>query len=421
MLLLPAGAYLAFVVRYAVNAVVLDQWQVVALGRAASRGQLTLTALWAPHNENRMLFSYLVMLAANFADRFNVVADVVLSAALLLVAAGILVWLVTRISSRPILAAVPAAFVVLSPNQFATGLSGFAVALYMVLLCLVGGLALLEVSRRRPWAYGLAILLAVVGSYSSAQGLGIWAAGLVFLWARGQRGMRVWVWLGAAVATSALYAAGLPNSAAGAGPTWVLAHPAPALGFLALLVGSAIPPAARLHLDDATLAAIGGLLLLLSAGLLGAALARRPRAERLGLPLALIAFAVVVDVLVAVGRADHGFAYAASPRYIWVNLWLLAGVWIGVVELIPRPGFRPALAAAAVVGALVLAQVALGYRAGEVGGAQAQTRSLQAASLTLKFQAVGGPSVARVVGIPLSQFRPLSRYLREHQLGVFAR
>lgn len=419
-LLVPAAAYLAFVIRYAVNAVVLDQWQIVALGRAVSRGQLTLSALWTPHNENRMLFSYLVMLAANFADRFNVAADVVISAVLLVVATGLLAWLVARTSSRAWLAAVPAAFVVLSPNQFATSLSGFAVALYMVLVCLVGSLALLYASERRTWTHWPALLLAVVGSYSSAQGLGIWAAGLVFLLARGQRGPRLWVWLGAAVATAVVYVFGLPGSAAGSAPTWVLSHPGQGLAFLALLVGSAIPPAARLNLNATALAAIGGVILAVSLGMLASAGAGRVAWRRMSLPLALISFGLAVDVLVAVGRADLGFTYAASPRYIWVNLWLLAGVWIGAVELIRRPALKPAQAVVAVVGVLVLTQVVLGYRAGLIGGGQARSRSLEAATLTLRFEHASGPEVARVVGVPVAEFKPLSRYLRRRGLAVFS-
>ena len=58
MVAVPA-LYLVFVIHFWMNALYADEWSVVPLLNAALHGHLSLSALWAQHNENRMLFSQL--------------------------------------------------------------------------------------------------------------------------------------------------------------------------------------------------------------------------------------------------------------------------------------------------------------------------------------------------------------------------
>jgi len=418
--LLPAGAYLAFILRYGVNAVVLDQWAVVSLLHLTSHGSLTLAALWAPHNENRMLFSNLLMIALNLADHVEVRVDLLASACLLLLALVILIWTHGRTTKAAKWVVLPAAFAVLSLNQFATTLSGFAVALYLVLLCLAAALALLSVSQRRPAAFWAAVAVAVVASYSSAQGLGIWAAGLVFILVGLRDWRRLAQWTSAAVVVVVIYVINLGSAGLHGQGTTLLHHPGQSVAFFALLVGAAIPRASRIGLTPEVLAVLGALLLLVALVAVGWWFRHRSDARQLALPLALVGFGVAVDVLVTVGRAHHGFLYAESPRYIWVNLWLAAGVWLAAAEM---AGLRPHapgwVGMALAVGVLTLLIVGLGYPAGIKGGEQARARDLAAAALTTRYRSAPAEQVVKVVGIPPGEFRRLAGYLQAARLNGF--
>ncbi len=420
LVLVPAAAYLAFILRYGVNAVVLDQWAVVSLLHLTSHGSLTLAALWAPHNENRMLFSNLLMIALNLADHVEVRIDLVASACLLLLALTVLMWTHGRTTKASKWVVVPAAFAVLSLNQFATTLSGFAVALYLVLLCLTVVLALLSVCERRPPAFWGAVAIAVVASYSSAQGLGIWAAGLIFILVSFKDWRRLAQWTSAAIVVVIVYLINLGAVGLHGQGTSVLHHPAQSVAFFALLVGAAIPTASRIGLTPEALAGIGAVLLLVAAVTAGWWLGHREDGAQLALPLALVGFGVAVDALVTIGRAGHGFLYAESPRYIWVNLWLVAGVWLGAAELASRRPRAPGwIGLALAAGALTLVLVGLGYPAGIKGGAQARTRDLAAAALTASYRSAPAEQVVKVVGIPPGEFRRLAGYLRAAHLNGF--
>jgi hypothetical protein len=68
-LLIPVAIYLWFIHQYGVNAIWYDQWDNIALLTHSSFGGVTYTGhtslgmLWMQHNENRMLFPNLMVLA----------------------------------------------------------------------------------------------------------------------------------------------------------------------------------------------------------------------------------------------------------------------------------------------------------------------------------------------------------------------
>jgi hypothetical protein len=78
-----------------------DQWSDVDLIRASYSGHLSLAALWAQHNENRMLFPDLLAVAMSRLDAFNVSGEEYLSALLLIAAVALIIarsarWLEQR-------------------------------------------------------------------------------------------------------------------------------------------------------------------------------------------------------------------------------------------------------------------------------------------------------------------------------------
>src|ERR1700694_2659934 len=71
--------YFWFIHQYGVNAIYVDQWDNIALLTHSSffqnsyMGHMSLTHLWAQHNESRMLFPNLVVLLLGTTTHMNVV------------------------------------------------------------------------------------------------------------------------------------------------------------------------------------------------------------------------------------------------------------------------------------------------------------------------------------------------------------
>src|ERR1019366_8903735 len=82
---------------------------------------------------------------------------------------------------------------------------GFQMAWYLVLLGLAVALFLLDRPSLTWLVLAAAMAAAVVGSFSSLQGLLIWPTGLVLLYLRRRPWRMIVVWIISAVATGAIY------------------------------------------------------------------------------------------------------------------------------------------------------------------------------------------------------------------------
>ena len=418
-----AALYVWFVHRYGVSVPFEDEWHMVPLLLAIHQGQLSPAMLWVQHNENRMLFAYIALLALELASHFNTTVEMYASAGLLLGALALLLRLHQRNTAGHLLGFVPAALMILSLAQDAVALQGFAVAIYLTLACLVLTVWLLEGSGRRSWVLAMAVVIAVIASYSSIQGLAVWPAGLAYMAARGHSPRRVLIWVGGGLLTAAVYLAGFNWTLAdGGGIISVVTHPARTLHYIALLAGSAIPGSAVLHIGLAELSIVGALVLVGSGAVYGYWLVHRP-APDLALALAVIGFASVVDILNTVGRSHFGVSYAASPRYVIYNVWLLAGLWLGLAQIWrrQRSGNRPwPTLALGAVGLVAAMQVGLSLHSGVVAGSVLQQQRERAVSLVLDYRQAAPAAVHLYLYPSYSTFEQRAKVLHQLRLNVFA-
>lgn len=416
-----AGLYLWFVHAYGVNVPFEDEWHMVTLLASVHRGQLNLGLLWAQHNENRMLFAYLLLLALELTSRFDTVVEMYCSAALLLVAL-LAVWRVHARAGGAPWALVPAVLVLLSLAQFTVALQGFALAIYLVLACFAVGLWLLEASSTSVWLLGLAAVIGIVASYSSIQGLAVWPAGIAYLIARNRSPRTVVSWTAVGVITSAVYLIGFNWSLTGGGGfRAALVHPTTSLHYLALLAGSVVPESSVLHLDLRALSALGVVLLLAAAAAYLLYWRIRPAPE-MALALSLITLGLVVDILNTLGRAGEGVSYANSGRYVVFNLWLLAGLWLATCTLWRRLRMQSALPSLALIaaGVVVALQITLSIHAGLVAGRDLHRQREVAVHLVDRYQ-TAPPGLVEVDVYPsYPVFRQRAAILRQLHLSVFA-
>ena len=203
---LPVVGYFWFVEHYSVNAIVGDQWDDVNVIKQSYVHFFDWGPMWAQHYENRIFFPNIIVVLLAHTVHFNIQVEEMLGALMLAAATGFLLWAHRRRSpSTPWLYYCPVALLALSVVQYGNSLWGFQLAWYMVFLSLATALLLLDRITLTWITLVGALAAAVVGSFSSLQGLLIWPAGLVLLYFRRRPMPQLGVWIAVAAASTILY------------------------------------------------------------------------------------------------------------------------------------------------------------------------------------------------------------------------
>ncbi|MHB1502177.1 MAG: hypothetical protein ACYCYK_13755 [Candidatus Dormibacteria bacterium] len=422
LLALPVALYLGFIWNYGVSVPYQDDWSLVPLLRLLNQGHLTFAALWAQHLQNRVLVPNVLMLALLKLTSFNTKVEMFCGAGLLLLGFLALALAQGRISSRPLELLIPVAFLVFSLIQYVTALHGYAVSLYLIVAAfMLALLCLLRSESSGPGWLVAAMLLGLVASYSSLQGVAIWPAGLVLLVARGRQPRVGLLWVTVGMAALVLYLVGLQMGHDGHGVAVALTHPGLSMAYFLLLAGAVVPTVPRLGLNLNWLVALGAILWLLATVVVVKSLRARGRQQALALPAAVIAMVAAIDLAIVMGRAVLGLGFALDSRYTVFNVWLLAAVFLGWAEIfLSHRRWRHALALAA-VGAICLVQVAGSLHSGIAAGSDLRTQHHQEVALLLHYRSASTAAIRQYAIQDPAVFVPRAEYLQAHGLSIFKR
>jgi len=327
-LVAPGVLYLWYVLHFGVNVPFQDTWNgSLPLLQDLNHGRLSLALLWAPHNENRMLFPNLVLTFLDSVTRMNEHIDMLVSAGLFLIATFLLCWLACRSLGVHLAWLIPLPWLILGLAQVENTLWAFQFAWMLVLLCTSVCLALTELGPNRPLYFGACCVVAVVASLSLLQGLLIWPVGLVFGVACGWRRRYGAVWVATGIATTAGFFWHIGPAQPSVNPLYTLSHPELAAQFFLKLVGA-------VFIAHSTLLGAAVCLVALAAAL---AAVRSGGWRRLRLPLSLGILAILFDLLVTEGRVQFGLSDAGASRYTTYNLLLLAMIYVAAVAAAGPP------------------------------------------------------------------------------------
>ncbi len=353
--------YLLFIGHYAVNSFTADDWSVIPLIDAALHGHLSADLLWSQHHESRLVIGNLIDVLFGFTNRLDARAVIFFSAAVFVASyVGLLLlvrsYLSTRLTPIPVLVI---GVVWFSVADVQNALWAFQVSWYLTVFFFMAMLCVMLLPQsRRPLCFGAAVLLAVAASLSTVQGFICWPLGAAcILWPTWSRRARteIAVWLSALVVTLAAY---LPGYHFQEGDTCLLQaqcsinfevhHPVTALAFFFTLIGNVIPGlasgASPVVTDPARFVVVGVVLFAVAVFILVQSWRYRSFRERLPLPAMLIAFGLLFDVTIAIGRSGTGVAGAVhANRFIMANLILLAGIVIYAVARVPTRSHRLAV------------------------------------------------------------------------------
>jgi len=445
-------AYFWFIKRYGVNAMYADQWSNEALIHDSYSGTLSFSKLWALHNENRILFPNLIVIGLARVTHYSILAQLYLSGVMMVLAVGLVIWMHRlRSPETPWLLYCPVAVVLLSFVQYGNTLSGFQLAWSLVLLTLTLTLYLLDRPTLGWLTLGGAIAAAVVGSFSSLQGLLIWPAGLVLLYHRRRPLNVVATWAVAAVLTTIVYFDGYNNYNSQQGELggygYVLAHPLDAVKFFFYAIGDVIGAQPSQTSSNGPVIGLG--VVIFATAIVVLVHCNRRRHETDGSPLgsALICFGLLFAATVTEGRVVLGIGLAAQSRYTTFDLLIPIGCYLAVLNwgssggghhpLLPsraidsvESSWTPHRAMdrvllpvlAAILAGVIGLQVVLGLTNGLSGGQAAQRLLVKSADVLVNIQHASSAQVKYCL-YPFeapSATRREAQFLRHNSLGVFA-
>lgn len=328
--------------QYSVNVIFGDQWDDVTVIARSYAHFMDWSSLWAQHNENRIFFPNLIVLALSRVTAFNTQIEEYLSTLMLVVATGLLIWAHRRRSpTTPWLYYCPVPILALSIVQYENILEGFQMAWCLVFLSLAIVIVVIDRAQLTWIALIGAIAAGVIGSFSSLQGLLIWVAGLVLLYHRKRRGSFIAVWLASAAVSIALYFHNLNTSEGSPSHTYGLHHPWAAVKFFVFAVGDVLGfNYQRGKPGDVGVMVFGVVLLALALFTLALYGVRRDRTGPAPIGVALICTGLLFAVMITEGRSVFGLPAAGQSRYTTFDLLVPVGIFLALLVR-PAPARFP--------------------------------------------------------------------------------
>lgn len=335
---LPGLCVLVSTLLLGVDVPIWDEWALLPFVRAVAERGDWWAHVFDQHNEHRVAALRLPLVAFIRLTGWDLVAQMLFGVVLL----GLAQWGAWRVfrdvwGTRP-WAFVPVAAVLCCFLQYQVFLFGMMFVWYVLSASVVWALWLL--TRRGGAAFWAAMALAVVGSFSIANGLLLWPLGLALLAWRRSSAWRLVSWCAVGSVVVWWYFHGYvkpPHHPS----LWLAArHPIDAAGFFLASLGGPLGAgdlAWSQVMGAATVGALGlGVLQSWSRrGALGAG-------EQVGWVLAL--YALVSTGMVTLSRLGIGTQFALEGRYATISVWAIVGAVLVLGRAWQEPR-RPLLAA----------------------------------------------------------------------------
>ena len=293
----------------------------------------------------------LIFITFGYIDHLNLRAAILLSAGIFVTTFALVLicvrsYLGRRLTFWPVLTL---GVVWFSLVDFQNALWGNQLSWYLCLFFVLAVVYFLLISRTNaPLSLGLGIVAAVLASLSFSFGLLAWLLGLIcLLWLKRGR-LDLAIWIMAALVMAVVYFHGWETNNVGCHATneqcslsYGLSRPVALIKYYVLLVGNIAPLSSTGIEKHLWVHAVQGAGLLLVAILVVVQTFRERQVQLNPLPLLLIVFGLLFDLIIALTRFGAGLQSSVLPensRYTMPNVLLLVAIVIYLWAHVPKSG-----------------------------------------------------------------------------------
>lgn len=335
----PLLVLLVFVAVNATNFPYNDQWEIVPVLEKLYSGTLTFQDLWMRHNEHRILFPRIVMVALAYISNWNICYEITANVILGICIFGLIIYQINKIKEYGKIKGLVLfgiSLLVFSVSQAENWLWGWQMQIFMNVAAFIAGVFLLA-SQQANWCkLILACIAGIVATYSFANGICFWGIGFCIILLQ-KRHMEihskylyivVWVITSCLVMFSFFYNYQRPRDQP---LLWFITqNPEQSLQYFLVYLGA---PLASFSSTVATIFGLMGLIGFLWLAYCCFNLYKRKTQDYCSvLPwLALIVYSITSAMITTLGRAELGVSQALSSRYITISNLM----WISLLVMIP--------------------------------------------------------------------------------------
>lgn len=326
---LPVAIGFSYVYLFGVNVVWRDEWHIVTLLHKLSSGRLTVLDLWEPHNEHRFFFPRVAILLLAVLTKWNTIAEMYLIQGCLLITLIVLL-LALRASVGPrTLFFVPVAFLVFSLVQGSNMLWGLQLTFIFVVMFGVLTFFFLYLSGRedlRRFVFPAALVSGTIAAFSAVQGLLVWPAGLLQLFAlpleKPKKKLLIAIWSSIGLVVWIVYFINYETDSISTSVLDPLTHPIAGTRYFLTLLGSSLvsPGWDTLRFGTglllASLVAVSVLLIIY----------KSRRVGEYSFWMGLLLFSLLVLMAITAGRFD-GADHMPPSRYANFAILAVVGVY----------------------------------------------------------------------------------------------
>ena len=405
-----------------------DEWQEIDVVATAPHHRPPISWLWTQHNEHRVVFYRLLLLAdihlfhgkhwISFVSIFAVQCGFLILLARLLFLGGCGGTLTRSLTGL-------AAFCLFCPSQWENFMWAFQISFFLpgfflvlALLCLLRHQQVDSSQRVQNVDLGLSILGASAATYSNGNGVVVWPILLMFAVMLGAKlkTLAIYVVAGGVLIGSYLYHYASPSYHTS--PWYSVRHPLAILEYATKYMGVILPPWVKLRDLVAVSTGTFGLLAGVVAAFLVLTRFQWKKAYIVTL-LGLMLFSLATALITALGRVGVGVDQAYQSRYQTFNLlfWFaVVSLWLLIADRMTPRLLRIMLASIPVV--MLIAAVVLFPLC--LRASRLVTQRSQAAAVTLVTGVPDKQALGRLYppdpGIPWRD----AEYFREEHLFMFS-
>lgn len=303
-----------------VNVLWWDEWELVPLLQKVHDNMLTFKDLFAQHNEHRLLFPYIFMLAIIELTKLNTIYEMYFSWFLTNLTFIILFKMYQKGKTSTyssLLLFTPVALIFFTPRQFENIFMGWQIQYYLGILGVVASIYFLNKTDKVDYNFLMAIICGIVASFSVINGLLIWIIGIMVILSRSRNKLLAeWILAGILTYIAFFY-------------DWV--RPSyHKIGFdISYFLTNIGSP---LSWEKTTALYIGGSVILLSIVVFIYLFKYKFINDNI-VPISLMAFSLLSAIMLTFGRSGFGVEQALSSRYISFTLLGVIGIYTIVVNV----------------------------------------------------------------------------------------